>query len=196
MSGEVPAVERPGTAGADNRVECERSPRFSAPATCALEERRPRHFSSIFNSQNGHSSPTKKKEEERQNRCAKGTSAGEKAGFDERSGSEKTDFSPATGDPIACRSAITERNPAPSSVIAPLRLCVFAGWLAGWALRSSRFLGRAGPEGPAYRCSQKTGWVGALRLCGSAPLRFSWCSPLVSWCLGGSSFPRPSENRL
>ena len=34
----------------------------------------------------------------------------------------------------------------------------------------------------------------SLRLCVSAPLRFFWSSPLVSWCLGVSSFSRSSEN--
>ena len=29
-----------------------------------------------------------------------------------------------------------------------------------------------------------------LRLCGSAPLRFFYCSPLVSWCLGGAKTTR------
>jgi len=110
--------------------------------------------------------------EKRQNRRSNGTSAGEKADCDERSRSEQTSFSPATGDqPIACRSAANQRDRISGSASASLRLCVFAGWADGWALRSLRF---------------KNGQVRALRLRVSAPLRFSWCSPLVSWCLGGS----------
>jgi len=42
--------------------------------------------------------PTMKEIEERQNRRARGTSAGEKTGGDERLRSELTGFSPATGD--------------------------------------------------------------------------------------------------
>ncbi len=90
--------------------------------------------------------------EERQNRRANGTSAGEKTGSDERSRSELTGFSPVTGDLlIACRFAGNQRNHVSCSATASLRLCV------------------------------------------SAPLRFFWSSPLVSWCLGGSSFSRSSE---
>lgn len=62
----------------------------------ALRERRPRRFSSPFNSWKGPLLPYRK--EERQNRRAEGTAAGEKAGCDERSRSEQTDFSPGTGD--------------------------------------------------------------------------------------------------
>jgi len=36
--------------------------------------------------------------------------------------------------------------------------------------------------------------ITSLRLCTFASLRFFWCSPLVSWCLGGFSFSQPSEN--
>ena len=81
--------------------------------------------------------PSPNKKEERQNRRAPGTSAGEKAGCDERLCSEKTDFSPATGDPIACRSAGSECNGFQGSAIAPLRLCVFAWVGGGVALRFS-----------------------------------------------------------
>ena len=123
----------------------------------ALSKRKPRHFSFLFSSDGVHASPTPYVGEERQNRRASGTSAGEKAGCDERSRSEQTDFSPATGDPIACRSAIKKRNLFPNSAFAPLRLCVFA------SLRS--FLGE---------------WE-ALRLRGSAPLRFFLCVSVPLW---------------
>jgi len=180
-SGETPwpSADGHGATGPGNRFESELSCRSPGPVTCALEERRSRLFSSSFISWEGYAPPSRDAREERQNRRASGTSAGEKAGCDERSRSEQTVFSPATGDhQIAYRSAVKRRHRVSCSAFAPLRLCVFAGWVVGWALRSLRFLG----------------WMGALRLCASVSLRFSWCSPLVSWCLGGLSFSQPSEN--
>jgi len=152
---------RPGIAGSGIRSENKLSNRIPGPATCALGERRPRHLSSLFNKWEGCTSPNTHEREERQNRRAVGTATGENPANDECSLSEVAGFSPVTGDPIACRSANTERNLVANSASAPLRLCDFA------SLRS--FLG---------------GWV-ALRLCGSATLRSFWCSPLVAWCLGG-----------
>jgi len=73
----------------------------------------------------------KHEEKERQSRLAPSASAGEKAGWDECSHSEQTGFSPATGDSIACRSAFNQRLRISGSMLAPLRLCVFA-WLEGW----------------------------------------------------------------
>jgi len=167
-SGEAPwPSDGHGVTGPRNRLESELSCRFRGPATCALEERRSRHFSSSFNNWVGHAPSPKYGSEERQNRRAPGTSVGEKTGGDECSRSEQAGFSPATGDLlVACRSAGKKRKHPTDSVTAPLRLCVFA------PLRSS--LG---------------GWA-ALRLCGSAPLRFFCRSPLVSWCLGGSKTTR------
>jgi hypothetical protein len=110
----------------------------------ALRERRSRHSPSLFIGWEGHAFSPKYGNVERQNRRAKGTSAGEKAGSDGRLHSEQTGFSPATGDSIACRSTIKKRN----------------------LFSRSAF----------------------------ASLRFSWCPPLVSWCLGGFSFSRPSEH--
>jgi hypothetical protein len=168
-----------GATGSGNRFESELSCRFPDPVACALEERGPRHLSSSFNSWEGYASLPHKKEE-RQNRRATGTLAGEKTDSNGCLHPESSGFSPATGDQqIACRSAFNKRDRISSSVPASLRLCVFAGRVVGRALRSLRF---------------KNGRVGALRLCVSAPLRFSWCRPLVSWCLGGFSFPQPSEN--
>jgi hypothetical protein len=80
----------------------------------------------------GHVPFPNNQKEKRQNRRAPSTSAGEKAGCDERSRSEQTDFSPATGDSIACRSALNQRN-GHSAQCSPL--CVFAplrGWRGGW----------------------------------------------------------------
>ena len=92
----------------------------------ALEKRKPRHLSSSFNSW--------ERFVPRQNRRAPGTSAGEKAGCDERSRSEQTGFSPTTGDhQIACRSTVKRRHRVSRSTTAPLRLCVFAGRADGWA---------------------------------------------------------------
>jgi hypothetical protein len=125
---------------------------------------RPRCFQSELGDPALSTTPSPKYERgERQNRRAFGTAAGENPVNDKCSLLEAAGFSPATGDSIACRSANTERNLVPSSAIAPLRLCVFAGWAGGWALRSLRFTNE---------------WLG-----NSA---FFWCSPLVSWCLGGS----------
>jgi hypothetical protein len=54
----------------------------------ALEERKPRHLSFSFNRWEWEAPLPRYEKEERQNRCAMGTSAGEKTGDDERSGSE------------------------------------------------------------------------------------------------------------
>jgi len=84
----------------------------------AFLERKPRHPSSSFNRWEGHPSlPTR--EEVRQNRRANSTSAGEKNGCDERLRSEQTDFSPVTGDPIACRSGESPRSHDANSAITP-----------------------------------------------------------------------------
>ncbi len=138
------------------------------PVLC---ERRPRRFSFLFNSWEKYTSlPVREKV--RQNRRASGASTGEKTESDGCSHPERTGFLPVTGDhSIAGRSAVNKRDHISHSAFAPLRLCDFA------SLRS--FLG------------ERT----ALRFCVSASLRFSWCSPLASWCLGGFSFSQSSENR-
>ncbi len=156
-----PAVRRPEIAGPRNRLESELSNRIRGPVTCALGERRPRPLSFSFNSRERQSPSPNNEKEERQNRRAAchgvaqranpdGTSAGEKSASDECSHSERAGFLPVAGDPIACRSADRKRKRPNESLTAPLRLCAFAGWVAGWALRSSRFNGsRVGLEGPA-----------------------------------------------
>jgi hypothetical protein len=165
-----PAVQaRPGIAGSENRVECERSPRFSGPATCALEERRPRHLFSLLNGWGKHAPSPKHEREERQNRRASGTAAGENPANNEGWLSEMVGFSPATGDPIACRSA---GIPRPTSLAQQETLCASAplrGWVDGRALRSLRFKKERALKDPP------TDNVGLF-------LR----EFLVSWCLGGS----------
>ena len=71
---------------------------------------------------------TDRRQDERQNRRAPSTVAGAKRGDDERSRSELARFSPAAGDPIACRSAVTRRKGAPAR---HQPLCVFrvGGWI-------------------------------------------------------------------
>ena len=64
----------------------------------ALEKRRPRHLSFLFSSDGVHASPTPYVGEERQNRRAPGTSAGEQSDIEESSLSEVAGFSPVTGD--------------------------------------------------------------------------------------------------
>jgi hypothetical protein len=165
-----------GATGPGNRHESSLSRRFSGPVACALEERRPRHFSSSLNSLEGHAPPSQYEREERQNRRAMGTSAGEKAGGDGCSHPESSVFSPAAGDlQIACRSAFNKRKRFSNLASASLRLCAFA------SLRSLS----GGRVDLRDLWANLGGWV-ALRLRVSAPLRFSWRSPLVSWCLGGS----------
>ena len=74
------------------------------------------------------------KVEERQKRHAKGVSAGEKRGGDERLGSEPASFSPETGDhPIACRSAANKRKHLTSSATTPWCLGVLEFLLDEWA---------------------------------------------------------------
>ena len=67
----------------------------------------------------------------KQNRRAPGTSAGVKSDIEESSLWEVAGFSPAAGDPIACRSAVKKRNRLSNSASSSLR-----------ALRSLQFLGR------------------------------------------------------
>ena len=151
----------------------------------ALSKRRPRPFSSSFNSLEGYAS-LPNEIEERQNRCAAGAAAGEKPGSDGCLHPERRDFSPAIGDhPIACRSAANPRHHLPSSATVSLRLCAFASlrflrWGDGSALICviCGFFGCAGGSAP-------------LRLCASAPLRFLLCVLLCAsvplWfsrCLG------------
>ena len=63
----------------------------------AFQERKPRHLSSSFNDWKAHTLHYNNIEE-RQNRSAKGTSAGEKTGGDGCLHPESSGFSPATGD--------------------------------------------------------------------------------------------------
>ena len=87
-----------GVAGPGNRLKSELSCRLPGPATCALEERKPRHLSSSFNRWEGCTSPTTRKRKERQNRRAQGTSAVEKTDSDGCLRPESSVFSTATGD--------------------------------------------------------------------------------------------------
>ena len=130
----------------------------------ALIKRKPRHFSSSFNSWERYVP--------RQNRCAAGTSAGEKTGCDQRSRSEQTVFSPVTGDlPIVCRSAANQRDrlsdPASTSLrsLRSLRFYGVDGWI--WVYLGDLW---ANPDE----------WA-ALRLRGSAPLRFFLCVSVPLW---------------
>jgi len=162
--------QRRGAETQRRRESCQRLHR-TARSRPSNDGRRPRRFSFLFNSWEKYTSPPIR-EKVRQNRRAKGTSAGEKTGRNGCSHPERTGFLPVTGDhSIAGRSAVNKRDHISRSAFAPLRLCAFA------SLRS--FLG------------ERT----ALRFCVSASLRFSWCSPLASWCLGGFSFSQSSENR-
>jgi hypothetical protein len=138
----------------------------------ALSEHRPRHFSSSFNSWETYTT-LPNREEARHNLGATGRSAVEKTDNYGCLHPEWRDFSTATGDhSIACRSAVKKRDRLSDSVTNSLRLCVFA---------PLRFL-RWG-DGSALICVI-CGFFGCAG--GSAPLRFSWCSPLMSWCLGGA----------
>ena len=101
---------------------------------------------------------------ERQNCRAPGTAAGAKRGDDERSRSELVRFSPAAGDPIACRSAATTRKGAHSRhprlcAFAPSRLCVRKGGRSDLVISS------------CLGVLVVLGGRAALRLCASAPLR-------------------------
>jgi len=153
----------------------------------ALRKRRPRRFSFPFNSWEKYTSPIR--EEVRQNQRAKGAAAGEKSGGDEHLRSEQTGFSPATGDcPIACCSAINKRDclsglaSASLRSLRSLRFCGMGGWIWVYLCDLWANLGGSGFAAGRLRRDKRE----ALRLCGSAPLRSFWCSPLVSWCLGGS----------
>jgi len=136
----------------------------------ALSERRPRHFSFLFNSWEKYTSlPIK--EEVRQNRRATGASTGEKTGRNGCLYPKRSGFSPATGDrPIACRSAANKRHHHPGSATAPwcLGVLVVATWMGGWIW--------------VYLCDlwANLGGCAALRLCDSAPLRFLLCDPLCA----------------
>jgi len=111
--------------------------------TCALEERRSRHFSLLFNGWERHAPPPNYEKEEWQNRRAPGTSAGEKTGCEQRSRSEQTVFSPVTGDPrspvvLPTRNGITFQAQWPPLCVGRyvVGLCVFvSSWLrrSNWA---------------------------------------------------------------
>jgi hypothetical protein len=137
----------------------------------ALIKRKPRHFSSSFNSWELHISPTHKREE-RQNRRAPGTAAGGKSDIDESLLSEVAGFSPVTGDlPIVCRSAANQRDRLSDPASTSLR-----------SLRSLRFYGVDGWIW-FYLCNlwaNPDEWA-ALRLRGSAPLRFFLCVSVPLW---------------
>jgi hypothetical protein len=79
--------------------------------------------------------------EERQNRSASGTAAGEKTDGDRCLHLEASVFSLATGDSIACRSATKKRKRVSRSASTSFRPCAFAGRVDGWASRSLRFMG-------------------------------------------------------
>jgi len=98
-SGETPwpSNDGKGSTGSGICLEIKLSCRFPDPVVCALAERRSRHFFSPSNRREGHA-PLPTNTEERQNRRATGTSAGEKWGVDGRSRPEAALFSPATGD--------------------------------------------------------------------------------------------------
>jgi len=140
-----PAVQRrPGIAGSGIRSENELLNRIPGPATCALEERRPRHLPSLFIGWERHAPSPEYEKEERQNRRASGTSAGEKTGCDERSCSEQTGFSPATGDsrspvilpPISETTFQAQHPPlCGGGTVGGLRVfvpsCLRRGWVGG-----------------------------------------------------------------
>jgi hypothetical protein len=151
----------------------------------ALGKRKPRHLSSSVNRWEWFAPSPNNEENKRQNRRASGTAAFEKPGDDGYSYPELPGFSQATGDPIACRSAGIPRS---TSLAQQETLCAstpLRGWVDGWALRSLRFKnGRAGGICVICVICGQIGWVGGS--VPSVPLWFSWCPPLVSWCLGGS----------
>ena len=98
-SGKVHRPSEDGRAPLSRESAPRTSSRLGFPTQrLALTERKPRHSSSSFSSWEGHTSSPNNEREKRQNRRANGTSAGEKAGCNERSRSEQTDSSPATGD--------------------------------------------------------------------------------------------------
>ncbi len=91
----------------------------------ALGERRPRHFSPLFNDWKGHTSFPDWREA-RRNRRAPGASAGGKPGCNERLRSEQSGFLPAVGDrQIAGCSAVNPRRTRITSATNPLCLRVF-----------------------------------------------------------------------
>jgi hypothetical protein len=185
-AGEIPWSPSGGheTTGSGNRVESELSCRFPDPVACALEKRRTRLFSFLFNSWEKYTSlPIR--EEVRQNRRANDTSAGEKTGRNGCLYPKRWGFSPATGDrPIACRSAVNPRHHHPNSATTSLRFYGMGGWIWVYLCDLWANLGGSGFAAGRLRRDKRE----ALRLCGSAPLRSFWCSLLVSWCLGGSKF--------
>ena len=114
---------------------------MSRPAACTLEERRPRHPSSLLDV--WMVSPVPNRRGARRNRRAPGASAGGKHCCDERLRSEQTCFSPVGGDRlIADCSAINRGYDLSVSARFPLRICVIwviCGQIAmgGWLCDSS-----------------------------------------------------------
>jgi hypothetical protein len=151
------------------------------PALC---EHRSRRFFLLFVGWKGLTLPSHKKEE-RQNRRANDTSAGEKTGRNGCLYPKRSGFSPATGErPVACCSAVNPRHHHPNSATTSLRFYGMGGWIWVYLCDLWANLGGSGFAAGRLRRDKRE----ALRLCGSAPLRSFWCSLLVSWCLGGSKF--------
>jgi hypothetical protein len=172
-----------------NRGERSHSTRFSGPATCALEERRPRLCFHFLESGEIHI-PT----QSRQNRHAVGGLVGEKAGCDERWRSEQTDFSPAKGDassPFVLPEVLAIVHQF--GVRPFVSLCLCGCDVGGWA----------GSASICVICGQPE-WVGALCLRASTSLRSFLCVPLCAsvplWFTGGweeipnSEFRIPNSN--
>jgi hypothetical protein len=105
----------------------------------ALFKRKPRHLSSSFNKWERHAPSPKHGKEERQNRRATGTSAGEKWGVDGRSRPEASHFSPATGDPRSPVVLPPRSGTAFQAQHPPL--CV-GGWVGGLCVFVSSCLRR------------------------------------------------------
>jgi len=81
---------------------------------------------------------------------------------DERSRSEQSGFSPATGDPIACRSVAKKRGYLSSSATASSCLCVFvvATWAGGWICVICVICGFSGRRNRAHLCDLWAVWAG------------------------------------
>ena len=156
------------------------SSRMPDSAACALGERRPRHLSSLFNREKRHFPITNMKEKRGRTDVPQAHRPGRsrtatKARFRRWPDSQRRQ---AIRSPVVLPTwsgTPFQGQRSPLCVFAPLR-----GWVEGRALRSSRFLERAGPEGPAYKGfrnrvggwiqhrASRIGWVGASGGCQSS----------------------------
>ena len=165
------------------------------PSGLRSAERRPRHFSPLFNDWEGHTSFPGRREA-RRNRRASSASAGGKHGDDGRLRPELTCFSPAVGDrQIAGCSVVKLWHCCITSAGTSASICVICGFLRGRVgglrvfVSSCLRRGRMGGSATPRLCVL----FSVFLLCVSVPLWFFRCLGGSPGCVGGKFEIRNSK---